>query len=653
MRLGVSRLSTLAVVSLLSCTSGEGTAQHTPGALGVRASSQTQAIQGGTVDTGDPAVVGILINSAQGVAVCTGSLIAPNLVMTAHHCVSDILSQNLVCDPNTFGGNYANSAFAVTPSYNAAALQFNNGTFPSINNSTWFGARAVWTPGNDICGGDMAMIELSAPVTGVCPIVPRVDSPVTVNETYRAVGFGITSPRGQSAGTRYSVTGMTVFCASNCAQDMSPTLEWEGGSTLAKGTCEGDSGGPALDSAGRVIGTVSRGPASACNDTVYESVFGLASWIKARATQAATDGAYAVAGWVTGAATSDPTSGYCTGGGTGGGSGGGGAGGGTGGGTGGGGVGGGTGGGGAGVCSNPAWQCIDVTGMGDYECLDPSTSTGFPPGLPQCQSDANCTAGHSCWFASSTATTGRCLENCGATGTGGGAGGGTGGGVGGGAGGGTGGGGGATGGPCTVAGLQCVDASGAGDYACLDPATATGFPTNAMSCTSSAGCPANYACWRTSSTSNQGKCLQWCTPGATGGGAGGGTGGGAAGGGTGGAAGGGTGGAAGGGTGGAAGGGTGGAAGGGAGGAAGGGTGGAAGGGTGGAAGGGTGTGGGSGGGSSDAGTGGGLGGGGGAMNIASAGGCSCSETNAGTMVTWFGLLGLALVAGRRRRHAA
>ena len=63
---------------------------------------------------------------------------------------------------------------------------------------------------------DMSLLELSTPITGVCPLVPRVDSAVTTGETYRAVGFGVTSPTGQSAGSRYSVSGLSVLCASSC-----------------------------------------------------------------------------------------------------------------------------------------------------------------------------------------------------------------------------------------------------------------------------------------------------------------------------------------------------------------------------------------------------------------------------------------------------
>jgi hypothetical protein len=98
----------------------------------------------------------------------------------------------------------------------------------------------------------------------------------------------------------------------------------------------------------------------------------------------------------------------------------------------------------------------------------------------------------------------------GSFGTGGGTSSGTGGGTSSGTGGGTTGTGGgtATGGPCTDTTLQCVDASGTGDYACID-ATTMGFPANAPTCASDTDCPTNYHCWSSGSVN---KCLQACTP---------------------------------------------------------------------------------------------------------------------------------------------
>jgi len=452
-----------------------------------------QQIQGGTQTgtTGHPNVVAIMINGATGGGICSGTLIARNLVLTAHHCVAPTI--NNMCSANSFGANYALSSFAVTPSPTLAAQFFNSGFFPTVNNFSWFGVNAIGVPSNNICGGDIAVLQLSAPITNVCPAIPRVDIPVTTNEQYTAVGFGVTSPTGTAAGTRYAVSGMVVQCPSNCGGGTSAALEWVGGSSLMRGVCEGDSGGPAKDSLGRVTGTVSRGPGTACNQAVYESVYGHGNWIKQMATAAAMNGGYTRAGWVTGGATSNPNNGYCgTGGGAGGGSG-----------------------GGGGTQCPMNTICADATGNGNYQCLDPNTINGFPPNAPSCSQTMPCAAGSTCWLASMGATTGSCLVNCSVILPDGGMSG-------------TGGGGGSNlpgRGSCSSAAWRCFDATGQGDYVCLDPTTPNGFPAGAPVCSGTMACPAGNSCWLQMQGATSGNCLENCIPdGGTAGGAAGGSG---------------------------------------------------------------------------------------------------------------------------------
>jgi hypothetical protein len=493
--------SSLALAACLGAVVYGCSAHPTQEELVVRAA---QPIQGGSIDTGDPAIVGIVINAGGGLAICTGSLIAPNLVLTAHHCVSQTPSSSSGCSTSSFGAQYAASAFRVTSSYNAAASSFNSGSIPTVDGKTWFGAAKVTVAGGNICGQDMAVIELSKPMTGICPIIPRVDSAVASSEGYTAVGFGITSPSGSAAGTRYKVTGLSVQCASSCGGGTSSTMEWIGGSSAAKGTCEGDSGGPALDSAGRVIGTVSRGPASSCNQTVYEGAYGEGAWIKQMAQQAAADGGYAAAGWVTGGATSDPNNGYCgTGGGgtpvdagTGGGTPDTGSG------------GGGTGGGTGATCADPSTSCVDATGAGDFGCF--ASGPAFPTSAATCVADTDCPTNYACWAASAGATSGKCIQSCSTSGSGGGGTGASDAGTG--SGGGT-----STGaGTCTNAALTCYT-FGDGSMACVDGGSSSGIPAGAPTCDSATACPTGYQCYSASGAAS-GTCLEVCSGATSGGG---------------------------------------------------------------------------------------------------------------------------------------
>ncbi len=261
-------------------------------------SSIDEAIVGGTLDRTTTGVVALVLpQPPQYVEYCSGSLIAPNLVMTARHCVANIEddpNEEIQCGVAQFSAPYDGSQF----SFSADAVRP-----ASLRDPSFVQGAEVRVPptGTEFCGNDVALVILAGKgfsSSEAAPLVPRLDIPPSLDEVFASDGYGLTDPNTTDTdGQRMRASGNSVTCVGTDCRSENPLVGASEWLSLDAQICPGDSGGPALDANGRVMGVASRG-ADGCSAAIYGNVSSWKAFIISTAKDAAQMGGYDAPSWV-------------------------------------------------------------------------------------------------------------------------------------------------------------------------------------------------------------------------------------------------------------------------------------------------------------------------------------------------------------------
>jgi len=205
-----------------------------------------QRIVGGAPFTGSPETALIVAFDANSevAGLCSSTLVAANVLMTAAHCLDNPAIVNVAAYFGTDATVETDPGFELT----AAAASF--------------AIHPEWNPDDPGAGNDIAVIELAQAV----PLAPKRvrTSPLTAADKglpVELVGWGITLGGNTDFGIKRRVVAPL--------DDFDAKLVALGSATA--NTCQGDSGGPAF-LGDRVIGETSFGDAGSVETGIYTRV---------------------------------------------------------------------------------------------------------------------------------------------------------------------------------------------------------------------------------------------------------------------------------------------------------------------------------------------------------------------------------------------
>jgi hypothetical protein len=219
----------------------------------------------------DDAVVKIESEAELVTWVCTATLVAPNLLVTAQHCVSNFDDGKFSC---TNGGELTTDSIhgqmgTLVPPENVKV--FVGPTPGPRDDPAAQGVRIFAPQTTTICKNDIAFVVLDRDLD-VQPSMIRLESGVENAELARVVGYGQTE-RSDEFGVRYARSGVRIALVGESSfrprGDAVPPYTF---TTQGPLLCTGDSGGPIFAESGAFLGVFSRFDGS-CTSPITRNIF--------------------------------------------------------------------------------------------------------------------------------------------------------------------------------------------------------------------------------------------------------------------------------------------------------------------------------------------------------------------------------------------